>query len=329
MVCLMRSALGTTVTQLLSLLQGDIMAIPTSRTQSEATVCIETALCTGCGQCVAVCKDFGLRLVGGKACLAPQPLFGCVGCAHCMAVCPAGAITVRGRALGPEDLFALPPLSSSASFDAYYALLRRRRSVREFMPAEVEPELVERILDAARTAPTGVPPSDVNVLVLDSREKNRAFTSDFCAHLKTLGWLTAPWFLALMRPFWSKANDGLFRNFVRPALAAFTSSMDAGINIVTYDAPLAMYFYGSPWADPADPLVAASLAMLAGEALGLGTCMIGSLHPLLQWGGSAARFRKRHGIRCKSREGVVVLFGYPSVHYGKGIERSFASVHRA
>ena len=130
MVCLMRSALGTTVTQLLSLLQGDIMAIPTSRTQSEATVCIETALCTGCGQCVAVCKDFGLRLEGGKACLAPQPLFGCVGCAHCMAVCPAGAITVRGRALGPEDLFALPPLSSSASFDAYYALLRRRRSVR-------------------------------------------------------------------------------------------------------------------------------------------------------------------------------------------------------
>ena len=95
MVCLMRSALGTTVTQLLSLLQGDIMAIPTSRTQSEATVCIETALCTGCGQCVAVCKDFGLRLEGGKACLAPQPLFGCVGCAHCMAVCPAAPEQLR------------------------------------------------------------------------------------------------------------------------------------------------------------------------------------------------------------------------------------------
>ena len=75
--------------------------------------------------------------------------------------------------------------------------------------------------------------------------------------------------------------------------------------------------------------MAASLAMLAGEALGLGTCMIGSIHPLLQWGGSAARFRKRHGIRCKSREGVVVLFGYACIHYTKGIERSFASVHRA
>lgn len=48
------------------------MAIPTSRTQSAATVCIETALCTGCGQCVAVCKDFGLRLEGGKASRAPN-----------------------------------------------------------------------------------------------------------------------------------------------------------------------------------------------------------------------------------------------------------------
>ena len=119
----------------------------------------------------------------------------------------------HGRGLGPEDLFALPAQSSAASFAAYYALLRRRRSVREFMPAEVEPELVERILDAARSAPTGVPPSDVNVLVLDSREKNRAFASDFCAHLKTLGWLTAPWFLAFMhfgRPDECAGVDSVF-----------------------------------------------------------------------------------------------------------------------
>ena len=173
-----------------------------------------------------------------------------------------------------------------------------------------------------------MPPSGVNVLVLDSLEKNRAFTRDFCEHLKTLRWLTAPWFLTLMRPFWGRANHELFRNFVRPALAAFTASMDAGKNIVTYDAPLLMYFYASPWADPADPVVAATLAMLAGEALGLGTCMIGSVHPLVQWGGSAARFRQRHGIAHKSREGLVVLFGHTHVRYARGIERSFASVTR-
>ena len=304
------------------------MPIPTSRTHEAATVSIESARCTGCGQCITVCKDFNLQLCEGKACLAPQSIFGCVGCGHCMAVCPAGAISVRGRCLAPDDMFLLPPKGSAADFASLQVLLQRRRSVREFLPDPVPQEQIQAILDAARSAPTGVPPSDVHVLVLDSLEKNRAFARDFCQHLKTLRWLTAPWFLTLMRPFWGKANHELFSNFVRPALAAFTASMDADKNIVTYDAPLLMYFYASPLADPADPVVPATLAMLAGEALGLGTCMIGSIHPLIQWGGSAARFRQRYGIRGKSREGLVVLFGKSRVHYGRGIERSFASITR-
>ena len=46
----------------------------------------------------------------------------------------------------------------------------------------------------------------------------------------------------------------------------FTDGMKSGVNWVTYDAPLAIYFYGSPYCDPADPIVAATYAMLAAEA---------------------------------------------------------------
>ncbi|MFZ4465107.1 MAG: nitroreductase, partial [Bacteroidales bacterium] len=45
-----------------------------------------------------------------------------------------------------------------------------------------------------------------------------------------------------------------------------------------------LYFYGSPYADPADPLIAATYAMIAGESLCLGTCMIGAVHPFIQNG---------------------------------------------
>ena len=48
-----------------------------------------------------------------------------------------------------------------------------------------------------------------------------------------------------------------------------------GVDWFFYDAPLALYFYASPYADPADPLIPATYAMLAGESLGLGTCMLG------------------------------------------------------
>jgi nitroreductase len=56
--------------------------------------------------------------------------------------------------------------------------------------------------------------------------------------------------------------------------------------------------------DVADPIVAATYAMIAAESLGLGTCMLGAKHPLIQNGKAAQKFREKHGIRYKSREGL-------------------------
>ena len=132
-----------------------------------------------------------------------------------------------------------------------------------------------------------------------------------------------------MRPFWGKNTDELFRSFVRPAFDIYTGEMDKGTNYLTYDAPLAIYFYGSPFVDPADPIVAATTAMHAAETLGLGTCMIGAIHPLIQYGSKAKKLRKKYGIKYKSQEGIFVIFGYPSVKYRKGVKRTFASVTTA
>lgn len=302
------------------------MAIPTSRTKVEAEIRIDEARCTGCGLCVSVCADRGLTIEHGKAGASDHPDFGCVGCGHCMAICPAGAIAIRGRTLSPDDLFDLPDKGQTASYDQLLALLQRRRSIREFEATPVNADLVRKILDATRTAPMGIPPSDVNVLVFDSREKVHAFARDFCSYLEGMKWLVSDWFLALMRPFWGKANDEMFRGFVKPLFRIYTENMRQGVNGVTYDAPLAMYFYGSPYADPADPIVAATYAMIAAETLGLGTCMLGGIHPLIQNGRRAREFRRVQGIKNASREGLFVIFGYPKVEYRKGIRRTLASM---
>jgi nitroreductase len=102
--------------------------------------------------------------------------------------------------------------------------------------------------------------------------------------------------------------------------------MKAGDNYVTYDAPVAMYFYGSPYCDPADPIIAATYAMIAAESLGLGTCMLGGVHPFIQKGKAARKFREKYGIKYTSREGLIVIMGYPRVKYNKGIRRTFANV---
>ncbi len=302
------------------------MAIPTSRTKVTAEIRIDENTCTGCGLCVSVCKDFGLEIVNDKARVNNHPVFGCIGCGHCMAICPSGAIEISGRTLSPDDLFDLPDKENAATYEELLTLLQRRRSIREFKATPVDNDLIKKILDAALTAPMGLPPSDVNVIVLESKDKVRAFAEDFCSYLENMKWLVSDWFLLLMRPFWGKANDQMFRNFIKPLVYKFTESMRDGVDLVTYDAPLAMYFYGSPYADPADPIVAATYAMVAAETLGLGTCMIGSVHPFIQKGKRAKEFRKKQGIKFASQEGLMVIFGYPQVKYDKGIRRTFASV---
>lgn len=303
------------------------MAIPTSRTNETAEIRINRDKCNGCGLCVDICSDLSLKMENGIAVKSSSAIFGCMGCGHCMAVCPTGAIEIYGRTISPEDVFDLPSKESTADFNQILSLFQRRRSVRKFKDRIIEPEIIDKILAAAKTAPMGLPPSDVHILVLDSKEKSRAFAKDFCVFLESVKWLVSGWFLTLMRPFWGKTNNDMFKGFIRPMVYEYTGKMSENVNVVNYDAPLSIYFYGSPFADPADPLIAATYAMIAAESLGLATCMIGGVHPFIQNGPKARKFREKYNIKYPSREGLIVIFGYPAVHFKKGIRRSFAEVN--
>ncbi len=302
------------------------MAIPTTRTKEKGEITIDESKCNGCGLCIEVCKDFSFQICGGKVTLTNKPLFGCVACGHCMAICPSGAIEINGRELSVDDLFKLPGREKVADYNQLLNLFQSRRSIREFADRPVEPQMIQKIVTAASTAPMGIPPSDVHLMILDNREKIREFSKDYCTYLRNIKWLVSDWFLFLMRPLWGKSNDQMFRQFIKPVIRIYTESMEKGMDLVTYDAPLAIYFYGSPFADPADPIIAATYAMIAGESLGLGTCMLGAIHPFIQSGNKSKKFREKYNIRFKSREGLFVIFGYPRVKYTKGIKRTFASV---
>lgn len=304
------------------------MAIPTSRTKDAANILIDAEKCTGCGKCVDVCKDFSLEIINKKAQQSSNSVFGCVACGHCMMVCPTDAMKIEGRTVSFDDLFNLPDKKELPTYESLLALLERRRSIREFKDLPIEPEKIQQILEAAQTAPMGLPPSDVHVLVLENKTQVRSFAVDFCNYLNGMKWMVSDWFLGLMRPFLSKANNDMFRDFGRPMFDIYLGGMEKGNNWVNYDAPLAMYFYGSPYTDPADPIVAATYAMLAGESLGLGTCMLGAIHPMIQNGKKAKQFREKYGIKFTSREGLIVIFGYSDVHFKKGIRRTFADIYR-
>ena len=181
------------------------MSVATSRTGTEnARITIDYQKCTACGLCVKVCKDFSLIMDDQKLTINPKPLFGCMACGHCVAVCPHDAISVEGRTVAKEDFSALKQGEPSVNFPQLYSFLLNRRSIRDFKNKPVEHEIIEKILSLSSTAPMGLPPSDVGVMVLNSREKVRQFSFDFVDLLSRMKWMVSPAVMRLLRPFMGK-----------------------------------------------------------------------------------------------------------------------------
>lgn len=301
------------------------MALPTTHPGlATATVTIDRTLCTSCGACARVCFGKPLDLQDGRVEIDPTRLFGCIACGACLSVCPTGAISVVGRDLDSSDVIELSPTGGQAGYPELLALLRHRRSVRNFTGEDVSADLVERILEAAVTAPMGIPPSEVGVLVLEGRDRVQAFSADTLAWMKrTERWLKP--ILPLARPFMSSTDYGLFRDFVFPAVEEYLAKQAQGVDWLMYDAPLAMVFYGTGFNDPADPYIPATLAVMAAESLGLGSCLLGFAGYGLFYDKG---LRRRWGLPDRIRPGVTVIFGHSAIRPKHGVHRRFSAVVR-
>ena len=297
------------------------MSITTSRASGNGKITIDTAKCSGCGTCVAVCSDFSLELKEGKATVSGDELFGCIACGQCVAVCTKNAIMVTGRTLSEKDFIDLP--EKVTDYDGLKSLMLKRRSIREFKDKPVPRELVEKIIEAAQSAPMGVPPSDVGVVVIEGKEKVREFSFDFIDVLQRMKFMVSGFGLWLMRPFMKKEDHRMMKEFVKPLIEFMIKSKAESKNYLLYDAPLVMMFYGKI-SDPADAYIATTYAMLAAESLGLGSCMIGSIGPFLNHTGKD--FKKKYGIPQKHNGSLVLAVGYPKYKFNKAINRSFAEV---
>lgn len=302
------------------------MAVITSRTNENGTISINYEKCTACGTCVNVCKDFDLKIEDKKLVISQEPAFGCITCGQCVAVCPNDAIKVKGRTMDEKDFIDLPTDYTKPSFDDIYKMCISRRSIRDFKDKEIEKVIVDKILDFAATAPMGIPPSDVEVLVLSGKDKVKEFSEDFAKYLKYMKFMFNPFSLALMRPFLSKEKYRMFKNFVAPLVNNLIASNEKGIDHALYGAPCALYFYGTQYADVADQYIAATYATIAAESLGLGACMIGCIGPFISKGGNG--FKAKYGINPKNQNGLFVIIGYPKYKYRKAIKRTFAKINK-
>ena len=124
-----------------------------------------SALCRGCGKCVKDCAMGVLGMQEGRPVVKDGRADACMDCQHCLVVCPEGAVTVNG--VGPDDCrnldeMPIPPTNEVAN------LLMTRRSIRQFVKADVPRGEIAELLEVLKYVPTGCNMRHLVFKVVDS-----------------------------------------------------------------------------------------------------------------------------------------------------------------
>ena len=223
---------------------------------------VNTSTCTRCGECAADCPARIIAMQEGVPTIAADKEASCYRCQHCLAICPTGAVSILG--LKPGD--SRPLAGAYPDPDRLEVLIKGRRSVRRYRPENLEPELLQRLLDVAWHAPTGMNTRDVLFTVVDDREKLARLRDEVMAGLGRL-----------VRE--GKLPEGMefFADFVR-------LWEEKGVDILFRDAPhLLIASAPRQGACPVpDCLIALSYFELFAQSLGGGTVWNGPASPAVE-----------------------------------------------
>ena len=213
----------------------------------------------------------------------------CLLCGHCVAICPKGAITHDYYPPG-----SIVPVNSEIlpSSDQVIEMLRARRSIREFKDKPVERDLIERIIDVARCAPSDHNRQDTEYIVVQERS-----TLDKIVQLST------NYYENLVGMFHDKAAQGGETPDFVIELEGFVEILKSGKDLILCNAPLFIAFHAEESIGfPAEnATMAASYAMLAGTSLGLGSFYTGFVV-----------------MACKNDRAIPQLLSLPDNHHVYG-----------
>ncbi len=286
------------------------------------TTTIDHGKCIQCSRCVNICPMNRLNLIEGQIRVIPDRADSCIQCCHCMSVCSTQAIRIGD--FDYHDFEDLP--DELPTLDDFLVLLKARRSVRQYQEKPVPHEIIEKIIDAATTAPMGLPPSSVEISVFDERKKILGIIPDILKELKSWDTMFSNKFLT---PFWRMTMGAHLVNSMQNEIIPFARKIVAeaenGNDILTHGAPAMLLFHSTKYADSykENILIAMTYAMIAAEGLGLGSCIIGMIPPAVE---RDKKLRESLEIPKDNEITGCLIFGYSRVTYNRSIPRKFKNV---
>jgi NAD-dependent dihydropyrimidine dehydrogenase PreA subunit/nitroreductase len=284
---------------------------------------VDLETCLGDGICADVCPENCLEMIDEKAATVEDRADHCIMCGQCVAVCPTDSLQMPE--LPAEDFRDLTRLPFG--YDQFSDFLKLRRSVRVFKDKPVERELIEKILEAASTAPMGLPPHSTEVVVIDQREELDILLKEVVKdYTRTVKAFSSPIGRAIVRLSAGAEDFALLKDYIvdlaRYANEAYHRD---GTDRYMYKAPVVMLFHGNRWAMSYEENahLICNYAMLTAVSLGLGNTIIGLLPPIVD---RSKVLRERYGIPKDNKVCTSLILGYPKYRYKKSIHRDLAGV---
>ena len=263
--------------------------------------------CIRCGQCVADCPaSIILMDDNGYPFISIDKEARCMKCQHCLAICPTESVSIFG--LDPAN--SLSVVGGFPDPDKLEILIKGRRSVRHYKNENLDPALLQRLLEVAWHAPSGVNSRQVCFTVLDSKEKVAQLRDEVMVGL-----------VRLVKENSLPQGMEFFANFVRIWEERQIDVIFRGApHLLIASAPMKV---ASPMPDC---LIALSYFELFAQANGIGTVWNG----LAKWAINDLVPETRHllGIPDDHLIGYVMAFGKPAVHYFRTVQHGPALIHR-
>jgi len=218
---------------------------------------VDQKKCRRDGLCVAECPAKIIEIVGTED--FPTPIAEaeelCINCGHCVSICPHEALSLK--TMSPKDCLPLrKELLLSPEHCEHF--LRSRRSIRSYKKKRVSRDLLQKLIEIARYAPTGHNSQSVHWLVIED-----------ATEVKRLGGLVADW----MRFMLTENAEYAFSMNMDRVVAAW----DKGIDRILRSAPHLIVAHGlstMPLSKSSCFIVLTYLE-LAAPSFGLGTCWAG------------------------------------------------------
>ena len=276
------------------------------------TLNINVERCENCNRCVDICPEGIFK----KHNQAPEITVKeyCMSCGQCTIICPTSAIN---HGYYPENKIHPIKPELNASAEQIMELIKTRRSIRAFQDKKISPSVIEKIIEAANSAPSAKNKQTTRYVVVTDIETLKAITEI------TFNFMKEAIKLFNNDDFISSVDSDEAKVFlqIKPAYEHITKAYETGDDLILHKAQAVIFFHAEKCAISAE--VNANLALqnasLMSASLGLGTFYAGYVT------GASSRteyINELLDIPPQNRVYAVLAIGIPKYQFNKWADKN-------